>query len=227
VEPELSPRQQRLWPHVTAALDGHTDLAHDAEHVLRVFRWAVHLARAEGVDTDLAGAAALVHDLVNVPKESPGRASGSQRSADASAAILPLAGYTAAESSAIIEAVRTCSWSRGLAPTSALGAVLQDADRLDAIGAIGVARNLMCAQGMASRGTGGQLYHPDDPLAEGDRAPDDIRYAIDHYTVKLLTLADGMHTPAARQEAARRHRFMLTFLEQLCREVRRPGPAAA
>ena len=227
MEPELSLRQQRLWSHVSASLDGQTDVAHDADHVMRVFRWAVHLARLEDADAELAGAAALVHDLVGIPNESPARATGSQRSADASAAILPLAGYTEPEISAIIEAVRTCSWSRGLAPTSSLGAVLQDADRLDAIGAIGVARNLMCAQGMASRGSGGSLYHPEDPLADSGRDLDDIRYAIDHYAIKLLKLADGMHTDAARREARRRHGFMLTFLEQLGSELRRPGPPAA
>ena len=59
MEPELSPRQQRLWSHVSASLDGQTDVAHDAAHVIRVFRWAVHLARVEGVDEELAGAAAL------------------------------------------------------------------------------------------------------------------------------------------------------------------------
>ncbi|MFT5683831.1 MAG: hypothetical protein ACI8RZ_004763 [Myxococcota bacterium] len=213
------PRHEALLALVRPRMSGKTDLAHDLDHVFRVYRWAIRLSSEAGVDADLAGAAALVHDLVNVPKESPDRPMGSALSAVAGAEILPQARYTEPEVTQIVAAVATCSWSRGLPPTSPLGAVLQDADRLDAIGAIGIARNFACAQAMAGRGTSGRFYHPDDPLGQTDRPLDDRRNAADHYTLKLLRLAQTMHTPTATAEAARRHAFLLSFLKQLGAEV--------
>ncbi|MDG1481503.1 MAG: HD domain-containing protein [Myxococcota bacterium] len=213
------PRHQALLARVQPRLAEETDLAHDLDHVLRVYRWAVRLAEESGVDTDLAGAAALVHDLVNVPKESAQRSMGSALSAAAGAEVLPEVGYTPDEVEQIVSAVATCSWSRGLPPASPLGAILQDADRLDAIGAVGIARNFACAQAMASRGTSGRFYDPEDPLGQSARALDDKRNAADHYPIKLLRLAQTMHTPTAKAEAAHRHAFLLAFLEQLGRET--------
>jgi uncharacterized protein len=213
------PRHEALLAIVQPRLAEETDLAHDLDHVLRVYQWAVRLAEEGGADADLAGAAALVHDLVNVPKESAQRAMGSALSAAAGAEVLPEVGYTPDEVEQIVSAVATCSWSRGLPPASPLGAILQDADRLDAIGAVGIARNFACAQAMASRGTSGRFYDPEDPLGQTDRLLDDKRNAADHYTIKLLRLAQTMHTPTAKAEAARRHAFLLAFLEQLGREV--------
>lgn len=223
---EFPNRHADLWRRVCAVVDKDTDIAHDREHVRRVYQWCVHLARQEELCPDLAGAAALVHDVVNVPKESEKRAQGSTLSAIAGADLLKASGYTMVEIAEVVEAVRTCSWSRGLAPSSRLGAVLQDADRLDAIGAIGVARNLMCAQSMASRGTNNRLYVPEDPLGTSGRPLDDRQNAVDHYAVKLLRLAEGMHTSTAREEAQRRHAFMLMFLESLGRDVCSPSPSS-
>jgi uncharacterized protein len=197
------PRHRALWPQVAAAL-GDCDLSHDRSHLARVYRWAVWLADGAGADRDLAGAAALVHDLVNLPKHHPDRADAAAQSARAAPAVLAAAGYGEGEIAEVVEAVRTSSWSAGLAATGPLGRVLQDADRLDAIGAIGVARTFACAQRMVDAGAALALHHADDPLA-GDRPADDRRYAVDHFAVKLLRLADAMNLPAAAAEARRRH----------------------
>jgi len=220
------PRHETLWRLVRDRLPT-DDLAHDRAHVLRVYETALGLARSSGADPDLAGAAALLHDLIEVPKESAARATASKRSAAASIPVLERAGYGAGEIEAVADAVRTCSWSSGLAPASTLGAVLQDADRLDAIGAIGIARTFLTAQAMRSRGAPLALYDPGDPLAR-KREPDDRAFALDHFAVKLLRLADGMHTEPARTEGARRQRSMLSFLESMEREIAAPaagGPA--
>lgn len=195
------------------------ELAHDHHHLLRVYRWALKLASDAGVDPDLAGATALVHDLDPIPKDSPERAQGGERSSRLAATPLLAAGYTPAETAAIVEAVRTSSWSRGFAPTSALGALLQDADRLDAIGALGIARVFACAQRMSTPERPGRFYDPADPFADSARALDDRRQAADHFAAKLLTLAAGMHLPAARVEAARRHAAMLAYLGALRSEL--------
>ena len=125
-------RHAALWRAVLPRIAG-ADLAHDADHVLRVYRWALRLALEAEADADLAGAAALVHDLVNVPKESAERSAGGQRSADASRALLSEAGYGDADIDVITGAVARGSWSAAREPESAVGLVLQDADRLDAL----------------------------------------------------------------------------------------------
>ena len=211
-------RHARLWPLVVAHC-APAELAHDQHHVLRVYRWALKLAPEAGVDPDLAGATALVHDLDAIPKDSPERAQGGERSARLAATPLAAAGYASDEIAAVIEAVRTSSWSRGLVATSALGALLHDADRLDAIGALGIARVFACAQRMSTPERPGRFYDPADPLAEAARALDDRRQAVDHFAAKLLTLAAGMHLPSARAEATHRHATMLAYLDALRREL--------
>jgi uncharacterized protein len=214
------PRHARLLA-LTSPLAAQDDLSHDLAHVLRVYRWCVLLAPEAEASPDLAGACGLVHDLVNVPKGSPDRPLGSELSAQAAGPWLAAAGYTPDEVGQVVEAVRTCSWSRGLAPTSGLGRALQDADRLDAIGALGIARVFACAQRMNHPQSPGALLHPTD-LSGARRALDDRRFAVDHFSHKLLKLAASMHTPTARAEAARRHQQMTSFLAALTDETSPP-----
>lgn len=207
------PRHRVLWEQVEprAPTD---DLSHDADHIARVYRWSLRLAPEAGADPDLAGASALVHDLVSIPKDDARRPLAGAESAREALTPLGAAGYDEPEVAQIAEAVRTSSWSSGLAPTGPLGRVLQDADRLDAIGAVGIARTFACAQRMVSKGRGMRLCDPEDPLARR-RAPDEARFALDHFPTKLLRLAEGMHLPTARAEGQRRHALMTSFLEQL------------
>jgi len=215
------PRHRRLWLQVAPSVPT-DDLSHDADHLVRVYRWALRLAPDAEVDPDLAGAAALVHDLAAIPKDDARRALAGAQSAASALEPLHRSGYSEGEVAAVAEAVRTSPWSAGLTPTGPLGRLLQDADRLDAIGAIGIARSLCCAQGMASRGRPLTLYHPTDLLARG-RDPDEAHHAVDHFHVKLLRLAAGMHLEPARREAAQRQQRMQRFLEELALEVETMG----
>ncbi len=211
-------RHQTLWTLVQAATQDE-DLAHDHLHVLRVYDWTIRLAPEVNASRDLAGAAALVHDLVNIPKEHRDRPLGSERSAQASRGLLSSAGYEPTEIEKIVEGVRTCSWSRGLAPTGPIGIVLQDADRLDAIGAIGIARTFACAQAMSSRGMNSRFYDPEDPMAETDRTLNDSRQPVDHFFAKLLKLSATLHTTSAKEEGHKRHVRMQAFLSDLHNEI--------
>jgi uncharacterized protein len=211
------PRHQRLAQLVSARLP-EAELAHDALHIERVYAWAMRLALECGVAQDLVGAAALVHDCVSIPKDSLDRPLGGERSAQLAAGLLPEAGYSSRETAAVVEAVRTCSWSRGLTPTSVLGRVLQDADRLDAIGVLGILRATACAQYMAPR-TAGTLYDGGDPLALRGRSLDDKRAMLDHIDCKLVHLAGSMHSQSARLEGAVRHQRMLNLRAQLASEL--------
>lgn len=212
-----SPRLDALDALVEGQLPAH-DISHDMHHVRRVARWCARLAPERAVEPSLAVAAGLCHDLVLPHKEGPERAEGGQRSARAAEPLLQAAGFTAEERAEIYAAVATCSWSAGRPPASDLGAILQDADRLDAIGALGVARNMACAAHIHARTGDGALVHPSDP--EGRARPlDDRRYAADHAPLKLLRLAASMHTAAARAEAAKRHARLAAFYADLYEEA--------
>lgn len=191
------------------------EMAHDALHIERVYRWALVLSVEAGVAPDLAGATALVHDLEFIRKDSPDRAAAGERSALAAGEILASVGYAAEEIDEIKEAVRTSSWSRGHVATTNLGRLLQDADRLDAIGAVGVLRTAATGQFMSSAERPGAFYRRDDPCGDAAREFDDRRFVIDHFRKKLLHLAAGMHFKSSIEEARRRHDFMMAFLDRL------------
>ncbi|MBM75580.1 MAG: phosphohydrolase [Proteobacteria bacterium] len=209
------PRHQPLLQLTQKTVMEDTDLAHDLQHIFRVYFWAIKIAQSENQDADLVGAAALIHDLINIPKESEQRKNASDLSATKGLSLLFESGYSSQEVMLITDAVSSCSWSKGEAPKNQLGAILQDADRLDAIGAIGVMRNIACAQAMSSRGNDGSFYHPQDPIYQKERSLDDRHFAIDHFFKKLLLLKEGFHTSIAQKESNRRHAFLLSFLDSL------------
>lgn len=189
------------------------DAAHDIAHIRRVVASASALAQAERADLAVVLPAAWLHDCVLVPKDSPLRAQASRMAADAAVQFLREAGYPPELLPAIHHAVEAHSFSAGIAPRSREAQVVQDADRLDALGAIGVARCLMLGGALGRR-----LYDPAEPFPI-QRQPDDLANTVDHFYVKLLRLADTMQTAAGRAEAERRTAFMCGFLDQLALEI--------
>ena len=130
-------------------------------------------------------------------------------------------GYPAGHIPAVEHAIAAHSFSAGIPPRTHEAQVVQDADRLDALGAIGIARTLLLGGAM-----GKPLYDRDEPLP-ASRTPDDKDNVIDHFYVKLLGLAATMHTAAARQEGERRTQLMQDYLQALAREVSDDGWADA
>jgi uncharacterized protein len=187
------------------------DAAHDVGHLLRVAHWAERLAPAE--EWRLAIAAALLHDVVNVPKADPRRARASELSAEVVRELLPPLGFSADETALVADAVRDHSFTRGAVPGSALGRALQDADRLEALGVVGTFRCV--ATGVR---LGAEFSHPDDPWGEA-RPLDDARYSVDHFFTKLLRLPATFHTAAGRVEAERRAGVMRGLLAAYGAEV--------
>ena len=189
------------------------DAAHDAEHIRRVVANARRLAAQTGAELAVVVPAAWLHDCVAVPKDSPQRRQASQLAAAAATDFLRAAGYPAAYLEPIGHAIAAHSFSAQIAPLTLEAQVVQDADRLDALGAVGIARCLLLGGAM-----GKPLYHPTEPLPT-TRPPDDGTYVIDHFYAKLLHLADTMQTPAGRHEATRRTTLMRTFLAELATEI--------
>ncbi len=194
------------------------DGAHDVGHLLRVATWTLRLAEPT-VSGRNAIAAALLHDWVNLPKSSSQRSEASALSATEAARLLADRDFDRPSIADITEAIVDHSFSRGDQPRSPLGRALQDADRLEALGAIGVFRT--AATG-ATMGT--DFFDADDPWAE-HRELNDSRHTVDHFFVKLLRLPATMTTEAGRREAARRAAFMGAFLRQLGDEIGAPPPA--
>lgn len=195
------------------------DPGHDLSHALRVASWTLRLGEG-AIPPRLALAAALLHDVVNLPKDSPERAQASERSAAVARESLPRHGFSADEVELVAEAIRDHSFSRGATPGSLLGRALQDADRLEALGALGLMRCISTGARMGAR-----YFHSDDPWAEG-RPLDDRRYSVDHFFTKLLALPASMTTEAGRREAERRAGFLRTFLQALSSELEEPLPDA-
>jgi uncharacterized protein len=188
------------------------DPAHDLLHCLRVADWTLALAE-EAIDERVAVAAALLHDVVNVPKNAPDRAEASVRSADRARELLIAHGFGEADAAEIATAIRDHSFSRGAVPEGVLGRALQDADRLDSLGAMGLVRTVSTGTRM-----GGVYFHGEDPWAEA-RDLDDRRYMLDHFARKLLRLPDLMLTKRARREAQRRAAFLELFLDEVATEI--------
>ncbi len=193
------------------------DPGHDAAHALRVALWTIRLGD-ESVDPREAIAAALLHDGVNLPKNHPERHLASQLSAELALRLASERGFSQDAAQRISDAVRDHSFSRGATPEHPLGRALQDADRLEALGAIGLFRTISTGTRMGAR-----YFHDDDPWATS-RSLDDLRYSIDHFFTKLLKLAPTLLTDAGRAEAARRSAFLEATLVQLGDELGVPCP---
>lgn len=188
------------------------DPGHDLHHALRVASWTLRLGEG-ALEPRLCLAAALLHDVVNLPKDSPERARASELSADFARQCLPRHGFSPHEVELVAEAIRDHSFSRGATPLSPLGKALQDADRLEALGALGLMRCISTGVRMGAR-----YFHPDDPWAE-QRPLDDRSWSVDHLFTKLLSLPGTMQTEAGRREAERRARFLRSFIEALASEL--------
>lgn len=189
------------------------DPGHGPVHLERVVATALKLAAEEGARADVVLPAAWLHDCVHVAKDSPDRARASSLAADHALGFLAASGYPAALLPDVRHAIEAHSYSAGIPPRTPEAKVVQDADRLDALGAIGLARCIAVGAAL-----GRPVYEPQDPFCRG-RAPDDRGASVDHFYTKLLKLAGTMQTPAGRREAERRTAFLRAFLAQLESEI--------
>jgi uncharacterized protein len=115
---------------------------------------------------------------------------------------------------AVAHAIKAHSFSAGIKPETIEAKIVQDADRLDALGAIGIAR-CMIVGGKLGR----KLYDDADPFCR-DRDPDDSQFSIDHFYTKLLKLPETMNTEAARNEGRIRAEYMIRYLKEMEREIK-------
>ncbi len=189
------------------------DSAHDFEHVMRVYKNAKKICQKENANEKLILCAVLLHDIVSYPKSDKRSKLSSLESSKKSIQILQKYDFSEEEILIVSNAICDHSFSQGKVPETIEGKILQDSDRLDALGAIGIARVFA---------TGGSLgrsfYDADDPFCK-KRLPDDKTWTVDHFFQKLLKLESLMNTESGMAEAKTRTDVLRVFLRHLEREL--------
>ncbi|BBP72214.1 phosphohydrolase [Pseudomonas sp. Seg1] len=199
-----------LLPH---ALEPSDDGAHDLAHLQRVWHNVRTLHAEEGGDLEVLLAAVLLHDCVAVEKNSPLRAQASRLAAEKASVALAEMNWPGEQISKVAHAIEAHSFSANITPLTLEAKIVQDADRLDSLGMLGVARTFYVAGRMGSA-----LYDPVDPEAK-QRDYDDKRFCLDHFQTKLLHLAEGFQTAAGQRLARDRHQRLKGFMEQFKEEI--------
>lgn len=211
-------RQHTPWPwfaKATAFVDAQMaqDGGHDWGHLSRVLANARLLWAGECADEQVwpvIAAAVLFHDVVNLPKDSPERHLASTQAAQVAVDYLrPLEVFSDEQLDQLEEAIRCHSFSSGFRATSLEAQLVSDADRLDALGAVGAARTFAVGGAL-----GRPLAHPSDPICR-HREPDDKVWSVDHFFAKLFKLPELMYTQTGLKVAQARVLFMRELLTQL------------
>lgn len=203
------------WIEEIRSLYQESDPAHDFTHILRVYRNARRIGQEEGADMPVLLLAALLHDVGSDKKDNYGDPEREKKNLgrQATETFLDSMGLDEKRKEEVLYAIDVHRFSRGILPVTLEARILQDADRLDALGAVGIARVFLTGGAL-----GREMYHPEDPFCRC-REPDDGRWNLDHFYKKLLKLEVGMHTKSARKLAAKRTIVLKRYLSNLEDEI--------
>lgn len=187
-----------------------TDPSHDINHVLRVLAISEKIATAENADFDIIVPSALFHDVINYPKNHHKRLHSSKESAEFARRILKnIKSFPEDKIEKVYESINICSFTKGLKPDFLEGKILQDADSLEATGAVAIMRTFSSA-GIMNK----TFYNISDPFCK-KRKPNDNMYALDLFFTRLLVVQSRLHTKTAKNIAKNRTNFLKVFLEEL------------
>lgn len=207
---------QQRFEHWMQQHHPNDDAAHDISHFRRVWATARRLAQGTEADRLVILTACYFHDIVSFAKNHPQRHLSSRRAAEKTQAILrehfpdfPTQAYPA-----VAHAIEAHSFSAGIPAQSLEAKIVQDADRLEALGAIGLARVFAVAGALNVA-----LFDSEDPFAD-HRELDDKRYALDHFQCKLLRLPQTMQTEKGRELAEHNARYLVAFMAKIAAELK-------
>ena len=189
------------------------DPSHDFEHIMRVYKNAEKICNTENVNKKLVLISVLLHDIVKKSQSRKSSKSSADLSAEKSLEILKKLKMPKLEINIITEAIRNHSFTKKKISKTIEGRILQDDDRLDAIGAIGIAR-AFCVSGVKNR----PFYNQNEPLAK-KRILNDKKWTLDHFFKKLLLLEKQMNTKSAKIEARKRTIVLKKFIDDLKLEI--------
>ena len=189
------------------------DPSHDFAHIMRVYKNAEKICRNEKVNERLVLVSVLLHDIVKKSQSDKRIKSSADLSANKSIIILKKLKFLDSDIRIVTEAIRNHSFTKKKVSKNIVGKILQDADRLDALGAIGIAR-VFSVSGAKNR----QFYEPNDPFLKNRKA-DDRKWALDHFFKKLLLLERMMNTKTGKIEAKKRTKVLKSYLTSLKKEI--------
>lgn len=191
-----------------------SDPSHDINHVLRVLKMAEAIGRKEKADMDIVVAAVLFHDVISYEKNDPKNKFSTEESAQYAKDILKkIPEYPSEKIEKVCQCIELCSFSKGIMAQSVEAKVLQDADMLEATGAISICRTF-ASSGRMTR----PFFSAEDPFCER-RVPDDKKYALDLFFTRLLVVESRMQTDFGKKEAKKRTVFLRKFLKELGTEL--------
>ena len=189
------------------------DPAHDFMHIMRVYKNAEKICKLEKVDRKLVLVSVLLHDIIKKTDSDKRSKSSADLSADKAILILKKLQFSENDIIIVAEAIRNHSFTKNKISKSIEGRILQDADRLDALGAVGIAR-VFSVSGSKKR----QFYQLNDPFSK-NREPNDKKWALDHFFNKLLVLEKSMNTKTGKIEAKKRTIVLKNYLDSLKKEI--------
>jgi len=191
----VSEFEKMLKDYTNKVLGGSS--SHDLDHTLRVVRLARKIAEEEEADSDVVVAAAYLHDIARPIERIDPKVDHAKKGAELARKVLEEFGFPKEKIEMVAQAIEDHRFRNGKVPRTLEGKVLQDADRLDAIGAIGIYRAISysCVHG---------------------RSIDDT---IKHFEEKILKLKDTLHTESAKKLAKEKHKLVKMFVDALKKEL--------
>ncbi|HEX4500821.1 MAG TPA: phosphohydrolase [Scandinavium sp.] len=191
------------------------DAAHDISHFRRVWATAQRLSVEENIDERVMLAACYFHDIVSLAKNHPQRSRSSALAAEKTVSILreDFPDFPEDLYPAVAHAIEAHSHSANITPQTREAKIVQDADRLESLGAIGLARVFSVAGRLNV-----SLFDAEDPFADS-RALNDQRYALDHFQNKLLRLPATMQTEQGKALAEHNARYLVQFMAKMSAEL--------
>ena len=198
------------------------DAAHDLEHFKRVYKTAKQIAESErdSFDPLILVAAAFLHDIINLPKNHLDSKNSSRLSAVKAKEILEEMKFPQEKISPVCHAIEAHSFSAQIAPVTIEAKIIQDADRMESLGTLGIMRTFyVCGR------LGLTTYDPHDILAE-NRELNDKKFGLDHFYCKLFKLPSLLQTIGGRKIAEKRIHFLQHYVDELMEDIpKQSGPA--
>jgi uncharacterized protein len=187
---------------------------HDFSHISRVHKLSKIIAENEkNVDMLILETAALLHDLGRHFERKNPEINHADKSVEIAREILNKVGFPKEKIKQVLYAIEVHRFNRGIIPSTIEAKILQDADRVDISGAVGIAMTFTYG-GSSER----EIYDIKDPMAK-KRIPDDKKYSLDHISNKLLKLPSNMNTKMGKRLAEKRKKFLEIYLEQFRNEI--------
>ena len=184
---------------------------HDKSHVERVYNLAVRIAKEENADLDVVKAAVLLHDIARAMEDEGKIEDHATEGARMARKVLEEVNFPKEKIDEVIHCIEAHRFKKGVEAESLEAKILQDADRLDIIGAIGVAR-------VFTRGGWGNLPIYDPSIPPKEEYDGRSLSSVNHIYEKILKVKDTINTNTAKEIAEERHKFVEQFLERLLKE---------